>query len=240
MEPYVKNRHEKRSGICVFDPENPQSVYNLVTDAIRARIDCLNLLDFEITERRLRQKLKPDPRDLQIRISFWNEYHAAIDKGRPMMVRKITHGVCTDAYFYNTYLYDKNRLIFMLMPVSSFEKAQKEVFYTLTDKVRQIAELPLMVEDKNGNLVPDYKLIPHIMRAQKQYADRLYGSAIQSIKIDQTQKSLNLNVKGDVRSLGDKSIEDINQEIAMLEGEIKEKRSSVDAEVIEVEGESES
>jgi len=236
MKENQATRHEMDTGICIFNRDNERSVYNLVSNALRDKIDRLELQDFNITERRLKVKLKPDQRDTQLRVSFWNEYYAAQDKGRQMVMRRIVDGICTDDYFYNTFIYDKNRLIYMLLPVSDYKKANDEMFHTASSKMRDILDMPLITTDKNGNKVPDYKLMAIVNNIHKRLDDRIHGAAMQNIKIDQTQKSVNLNLSAP--NAPAKDIKQLEAEIKLLEAEIKDKRSSVDAEYIEAKIES--
>ena len=220
------NRHEKATGIDIFDKSNKRSVYNLVTDAMRDKIDRLEPADFNITERRLRNKLKPDRRDLQLRISFWNEYYVAQDANRKMMMRRIIDGICGDDYFYNTFLFDKNRLIYLLMPISNYKKAMDEMFYSVTDKLREVIDLPIITEGKEGEKVVDHRLINSFLKIHKRLEDRIMGSVVQNLKIDQTQKNLNLNLSATAEA--PKNLDDVEAEIKLLEAEIQKKRASTD------------
>lgn len=227
------SRHEKEFQISIFDKSYKRSIYNLVPPSIQQKIDELHPKDFDLTEATLKKRIKPDPRDVQMRISFWNEYYNAQDQNRDIKVTRITDGICTSEWFYNTFLYDKNRLMYMLLPIASYKKVMDEIFFLSSEKMREIANMPLWKKDRDGNMVPDIAMCKVISQNHKRLEDRVLGSVVQKLRVDQRQENLNVNVDTKAGAFPPQNIAELEGEIKRIESEISKKRSSVDA--IEVE-----
>ena len=209
--------------VSVYDKTNPFSAYNLVSDAMRRRIDRARELSpelFDLDEAALlkvltKKKAKPTPTDNRLRMNFWNRYEWAFHhKYSNIQVTWITAGVCANEYFLQNYLARAEKVAWLLTPPASYTiRIQEGLSYAL-DKMRAILDIDPF--DQNG------KPNPKVMSLQIKIYDLLEKRALGAIpqKIEQTNKNLTVTSHISNETLVNKEI--ATQTMLELDKKIKE------------------
>jgi len=119
-----------------------------------------------------------------LRISFWNEYHAALDEKRGIKDSYIYRPVCTARSYYQ-HIADCEQVAFILQPIANYEVQLDEALDTGLEKLREVLDMSLY-KTVEGKSVPDPMMVGKIITVTKMLDDRKHGTPTQ--KIDQTTK----------------------------------------------------
>lgn len=123
----------------------------------------------------------------RVRMSFWQEYEAAVTSGRKMYFSRIIGGVCGDTYFRDKFLTDNKKVAFMLTPPSDYLVQTKEALMAGLETIREIVSA--RVVDEDGILIP--RAADVVLKAFMHLDMRVKGAIIQ--RIDQRTLALNVN-----------------------------------------------
>lgn len=204
----------------LLDRSTPGSIINLVPELLRKRIEAIPSEFFEYDEQELARFTKSGrftEIDQKLRITFWSEYHRAMEAQSMIRVSSVTGGVCTDHTFYHRVAVDPARLVFILTQPSNYKVDLEETLYVLVRKLREIADLP--VTDEEGQ--PNYKNIDLLLKTFPHIDNRVKGGVIQRSEI----KSVTTNVTVPKQTV---DISDIDRKLAELE------RKTVESEMLRV------
>jgi len=250
-QPYNKQSREFAEDLEVINPEQRNSVINLVSSALQCRIDEAIAAKpelFQMEEVDLARAISPRPSktDNRIRMKFWDEYdrvHSHATDGRnvgdrvpSMNMTAIYSGICMKEYFYNVYLHKPEKVAWMLCMPSSYTVKMEELLAFGTEQLRDVLELPHCEVDKKG--VVDLKsintkLIEIKAKIVAMVDQRVKGQVIQTIH----QKNMNLNVSAtaaDVKNAGMAlTMADMDKRLAELDrrDKLKERPQNGDVEV---------
>lgn len=227
----IESHAENHTGVTIYDKEEPRSVYNLVSAQVQAAIENISPYLYSWSEKALERHAKLETRDYQLRLSFWNEYNFAQDNFKPTMsIDKITRGVCSKQYFYETVLRDYKKLAWILYPPSDYTITNQELFDRSTREIRRILQMPIT---KKGKV--DHALIREKVKIHLALENRVKGAVVKNIAV--AARHQHSVAAGGSATEAPKSLQEIEKEIKQLEA--KTKTSDVQP-VIDVTAESKS
>lgn len=175
-----------------IDRENPISILHMtrgkLQEAVLAVPDDIGMM----TEKELRKELKPTSVDYCLRVSFWREYEAAVrEKREYIAARTVLLGICSDAYFYQKFLKDPFRVAWLVKPVQAYMKEIEAVLLRGTERLWELVDIDIEIEDKRGNKVVCSRLATVLLETIKMIEARAKGHAMQ--RSEMRAVSLNLN-----------------------------------------------
>lgn len=172
-----------------MDPENPLGLLALTTGSLRAAIEAVPADMALMEERKLRERINPTPVDYSLRTSFWREYELAVrNRDSKIYAASIYAGICSDAYFYQKFLKDTDRVAWLLRPLQGYMKEIEAVLVRGTERLWELVEMDITTIDKNGDKKVDPRLASVMLEAIKMVENRAKGMAVQR------SESKNLNV----------------------------------------------
>lgn len=212
---------EKQHCITIYDHDNTDSVWYRASGKLKQALDdvpkYIKTWSLKAIEKALGDKLTI--RDKQIRISFWREYHDAIDAGRMMSTSAITRGICDHKYLYETLVYNSKKMAYVLYPPADYNLAMGQLLDQSTQELREILQMSNYAKDGQ----PNATVINSKIKIHQMIENRVRGMAPKTLNIN--QKSLNVNVnKKETESqklATTMSNEEIENELTRLQKEIK-------------------
>lgn len=200
--------------IIFWEDGNPKCVVNMVSDRLRELMRQLPPSLLSQDEKEMRRKVQPGWTVEQLRLSFWDEYFAAVDHDdHKMQMSSVFGRICGKEHFYEL-VKDPLILGFIACPPSDYVYKMRTLLDMGLERFQQILKMDLMLP--NG--VPNTKLISEITKIVALIDNRVKGAVVQKIAIDQTSKNLNVNVN---QYEPPKSSEQIEDELAQIEREMK-------------------
>lgn len=207
-----ESRSERSTGLILFDPAEPRSVYNLVPAKMREALDRVNPNIWQYSLKALTKHAKVDERLAQLRVSFWHEYNRTQDLFKKnISMTQVMHGICSHEYFYQSILKDQMKLAYLMYPTTDYIAAMQEMQDLAMREMRKILLLPNA--GKNGTSIVREKI--------KIFAlldNRLRGAVPKHIKKE--SQHLHAHMKIDQQA-APKSVEDIQREINRIERTVK-------------------
>lgn len=138
------------------------------------------------SELELRDMLMPSLMADRMRISFWEEYQRAQDRGVHMMMSKVYDPFMTLQTFYGNFIKKDSNVAWMISPPSEHFLSMKADLYQGKDELGKVLRMKLF--DENGDLKIEQAKV--FIKVFEIYSNRIYGSAIQRIE----QKTANINL----------------------------------------------
>lgn len=207
----------------LFNSENPVAIINLVSPSIRQRIEdayaklpeLFSLDEIELGKcLRAEHSYNPSAVDNRLRLKFWFEYDRVVlyQGTKKMIAANFLAGVCTDDFFYNSYLKNTVRVSWLLCPPTSYiTKAKEGLDYGL-DQIREILQMPIEVNGRR-----DLRLAALKITIVKMLDDRVQGSVVQRVEQKTTQVNVNTTA-GEINQIArEMSMEEIERKIAALQ-----------------------
>lgn len=185
--------------------------------------------------------------DNRIRALFWLEHERATNNKSKMVLKNVYQDVMLPANFLNTFLRNERRVAWMLLPFGSHVANVAALLKKGTDRLSEILDLPLVrqicrchwgcvcrksILEQHGECacdgscicppITDTKVGELIIKIYEKLELRAKGSVPQVI--NQRINSMNLNLNKNVEELpegfGNKSVEEIDAEIARIEAQM--------------------
>jgi hypothetical protein len=217
--------------LSITDADNPRSLINLVPEAVRNHINNLPEDFLHLTEEEL-EAMTPNAQwtmvDRRLRTAFWLEYERVQATGGHMVMTNIFGGTCSKNYFYDRVLTCKPRLGYLLQAPQNYRVATEEALIHGVNRVREILDLPLFTELKDGRRVPDPKVADVIIKAVAMLDMRVKGAVIQ--RIQQHNINENLNQKQNVPEPS--SMAEIDEQLKELQAKAQALKNTIPAEVL--------
>lgn len=145
-----------------------------------------------------------------LRSAFWELFNN-IQDGETIIADKVCRGICKREKMMDM-LMDPYALAFFLCPPVSYTAKLKLLLEKGLERMNEVLSLPLV----NKGVV-DVKVISEIIKVVSTVDNRIHGTASQNIKINQTNKNLNLNVSSELPISNDQGID---QELLAIDKEI--------------------
>lgn len=196
----------------VFDRTNPKSVYNMVPESLRGKMENIphDLWNFTIKELEVAHT-DISPIDRRLRQSFWFEYDQAHKQNRSMRISTIIRGICSRTLFQENIAGRPHRLRYLLEPPEDYKITMHELLATGMEELREILSLPNKTIDLNGNEIADSKLAAVKLKAVEMIYNRLQGMPIhRSMQITQNT-NFNHQVGGQIGAPDFSQIQDVNE-----------------------------
>ena len=216
----IESLAENDTGLTIFDKTAPRSVYNLVPESMQVAIDNVNPKYFEWRLTTLEKHLRPDARLCQLRVAFWREYNYVQDnRKRNISYANVIRGICDTRFLTEKIFQDQLSMAYLLYPVVDQVAAMEEMAELSMREMRKILKLPN--QGKKGANMP---IIKEKIKIFEILQNRLQGAVIQNHRVHQVHQVVpgtpnsHLNT-GDA----ERSVKDIQEEIAALEGMTGEK-----------------
>jgi hypothetical protein len=162
----------------------------------------------EMTEYEIAIEAKPCQVDQLLRVSFWDEVNTALAENRAISENNIWKGVCSNTYWFKVRDEWAMKMAYVLCPLMSYSKANKLGMHLGQKALIDILNASPYEVDRAGNKKFNVKIAALQLHAYNTVQDRVHGKAVQRIQTHNTNES-----KKDKES-----IEDLQKEIAALEG----------------------
>lgn len=163
-----------------IDPDNPVSILHMARGKVAEKIVAIPDSIAMLTDKELRDEIKPTRVDYLLRLSFWKEYEAAVKEKRPQMaVMTVLGRICSKPYFYQKFLEDPYRVAWLVRPVSEYMVEIDAVLFRMTERLWEIADTDFEVENKDGRKVKDPRLMAVVLDAIRMVEARSKGQALQ-------------------------------------------------------------
>lgn len=185
-------------------------ILSLTNNKLRDTISQLPLEHRKLSEADILKSHKFTDTLYLLRSSFWELFNN-IQDGKSIEADKICRGVCRREKMFEL-LTDPYALAFFLCPPVSYTARLKLLLDKGLERMNEVLSLPLMTKG-----VVDVKVISEIIKVVSAVDNRLHGTASQNIKINQTNKNLNLNVSSELPITNDQGID---QELLAIDKEI--------------------
>lgn len=199
-----------RKEIVFWEEGNPNCVVNRLTPRLKkAAMEIPGHL-LGMSAQTLRNKIKANSMDEQLRVSFWEEFLIASDNNQRMRIEAIYPRVCVREYFYKHFVDNPARFAYMLHPPAEYMLQMKSLLQLGLRRFEEILQMPLV----NEKGVVNSKLVSEIVRIVMLVDNRVKGAVVQKVQLE--QKSLNVNMNYEPP----KRIEDIDAELKAVEQEI--------------------
>lgn len=205
-------RSEIETGIAIWDKENPRSVYNLVPPMFRRAMDAVKPSWFRLREATLRNKVNPELRDSRFRIAFWLEYDRCQQRRKEFSITRVLQNVGVDwDYYKNNICCVPKKVAWILYPPNDYALAMQDILTYGIDQMREVLALP----NVGANGKPDTQLIKLKIDIVRNAEQRLMGSVVQKMQVDQRSVNLNINSNASAPKMP-ATLEDIDREIQSL------------------------
>lgn len=205
---------EAPSDLSIFDVSNPNSLVNIAPKAIQEMLPKIPNSYLGMWDCELKKKCEPTPVDHRLRITFWDEYNRAQALGKQMQQNRIYAGVCSREYWDRHVVSDYRKVAWLINPPADYMIAMREILHLGVNKLREILDL----EIKNSRGQPDARVVAEILKAFHMVDQRVRGSVVQRVAIN--QKNLNLNVDAGKSEAPQQTLEEIDAELEKLKSQL--------------------
>lgn len=200
--------------IVFFEEYNPRSLINIVPDAIKSKLKELPPSLLSMSEKTLVKQLDPSWTLEQLRLAFWDEYTIAQDNQKNLRMAAVYGRICDKSVFYDIINHPLS-LAYLVRPPTDYIYSMRSLLEVGLQRFREILKMDL----KNPNGSVNTRLIAEVVKIVALVDNRVKGAVTQNIKIDSTQKSLNINLS-DYQP--PKTAGQIQQELLEIQKEMKE------------------
>ncbi len=201
-----------RKEIVFWEQGNPNCVVNLLTPRLKKAAMNIPGHLLGMSADTLRKKIKANSMDEQLRVSFWEEYFVASDNNQRMRIEAIYPRVCVREYFYKHFVDNPARFAYMMHPPPEYMLQMKSLLQLGLRRFEEILQMPIT----NEKGVVNSKLVAEIVRIVMLVDNRVKGSVVQKVQLEQKSVNVNLNYEPP------KKIEDIDAELKAVEKEIRQ------------------
>jgi hypothetical protein len=202
--------------LAFWEEGNPKSVINVVPDRLREMMRKLPPELLGMSDREFRKHYEAPWTVEQLRIAFWDEFWITTDNNAKMMRAAAVYSkVCSKDTFY-TYTNNPVALAYIVRPPRDYVLSMRSLLDIGMERFYEILNLPL--EGPNGKI--DTRLIGEIVKIVSLVDNRVKGAVAQKIMVDQTTKTLSVNVNKNYEM--PKSEAEIKRELIEIEKEIRQ------------------
>lgn len=214
----------------IKDGDDPASLVNIAPPELEHFIVNIPEELMGLDEKELHTRVKPDDMLCRLRIAFWDEYQQAHNTGCQMLMANIVRGCCTQEYFYKWVAAKPLKMRWIIQVPKNYYLAMREMLDLGLGKLREILDLPIMIEkkiktgkDEYGNFTfetvmePNTKVISEMRAITTLLDQRVKGAIVQRLAIQ--QQSINYNVEGtpaNIEGLDLKGLEALENKIAAI------------------------
>jgi hypothetical protein len=230
-----RNVVEAVKGATLFDRDDPDSLFNRTQGMLHEAIlrvetnkDARRI--YATSERAIKERIKPEPRDARLRISFWDEYSRACERDIFMKVENIFSGICVGEVFIEEYIPDPCKMAYLMNIPTQYLKAAEEILMTGLERFRDILELPLI----NSKGQVQGAVINGILKAVDMLDKRVKGAVMQKLAIHQHTTSGG-NVADAGGTLAHEQLAELEKQIFDVRKKINEKYAVIPESVVVVE-----
>lgn len=229
---------EESKDMIITDDTNK----NLYSPAFIRAIEKLNPDDLLLDEDTLRSRFKATILDHELKQAFWKELALAQKQSRKMKDANVYQGRCVSSYFYSKVLMDKNRMPWMLHPVSSYEDKIESILDSTVQRYNEILQMDISCQrarmewDDEANKYKrvyytdtDAKKALVLLQAIKNIEDRVKGATLQKqLMIKTSTPSVREDETADIDMVA------VDARLKELEGKLNPyDNTTVDAEFVE-------
>ena len=204
-----------------FNLSDEHHFINLIPDSFREAVLKIPPYFLELSEKDLIKEVygdTPNEIDTLIKMEFWDLYEANFEAKKPITMRALIKGTCEERTF-RSLLTESGRVAYIIRQPT---KLQNRIKYAHSFAVNEMIKLltePEPVNVRTG--VPDAKLKQLKFQIYQYLDQRLHGSLIQRMQVE--QKTLQVNIDGNPNTEKEKpqTPEEIDKRIRELEEEIQ-------------------
>ena len=185
---------KEQAAISILDETNDKSLIQMAPPCLAEKIAEVGERYPDwliIPEWKLRQKCDVDERDERTRLAVWDEYSHATRMGRKMRLASILNQSLTRETWNRVYLGDLKKIVWLITPPRSYDSAMKQIVNTGLKRMLEIINLPIV--DQKGKV--NTAVITQILKTFSLADQRLRGSVVQNVRIQQQSLNLNANVE---------------------------------------------
>lgn len=225
--------------VAIFDERNTKSVVNLVDENVKKSILAIPDEYWELSEARLRKKVKPDELTCRLRITFWDEYQAAHADGRKMLMSNVMRGVTYAEHFHKRVLGNTDMMAWICRPPTDFLLAMRDILFVGLERLRELVKQPIvrkvLVKNKKGEVERDedgkplyetkidYVLAKEIKTIVEKMSDRVHGAVIQRMQVNQRSENLHVVASADpMAALPMDDLNAIDQQLTLVRQKLAE------------------
>lgn len=177
-----------------FNTHDEHHFINLIPDSFREAVLKIPPYFLELSEKDLIKEVygdTPNEIDTLIKMEFWDLYEANFEKKIPITISKLIKGTC-DQMTFRKLLTESGRVAYIIRQPT---KLQNRIKYAHSFAVNEMIKLltePEPINVRTG--VPDAKLKQLKFQIYQYLDQRLHGSLIQRMQVE--QKTLQVNIDG--------------------------------------------
>lgn len=177
-----------------FNLSDEHHFINLIPDSFREAVLKIPPYFLELSEKDLIKEVygdTPNEIDTLIKMEFWDLYEANFEAKKPITMRALIKGTCDERTF-RSLLTESGRVAYIIRQPT---KLQNRIKYAHSFAVNEMIKLltePEPINTRTG--VPDAKLKQLKFQIYQYLDQRLHGSLIQRMQVE--QKTLQVNIDG--------------------------------------------
>lgn len=142
LDPGEKTRGEEHTGITIFDPTEPRSVFNLVPREVREAMKRVHPDVWKFSFPMIEKRAKVDASLAQLRVAFWAEYNHVQDMFKDRIIMSnVTRNICSKPTLYQ-YLRDQYKCAYLFYPTVDYTSAMMEMQDLALREMRKILKMP--------------------------------------------------------------------------------------------------
>jgi hypothetical protein len=179
--------------VSIFDQTIPRSLINIVPEELKLRMTQIaekHAPWFLFEENKLKATTDPDSTTARLKLTFWDEYTRAQDRGCHMIIANVVRGVCSRDYFYRVVMMEDKALAWIITPPKDYMVIMRDLLEIGLDRMREIITLPI----RNAKGDVDVRLVSEILKAVEKIELRVKGAIIQRHLVKQQSLHMHANV----------------------------------------------
>lgn len=142
LAPGEKTSGEEHTGITIFDPAEPRSVYNLVPTEVQKSMKNVHPEVWKYSFPLIEKRAKVDVTLAQLRVAFWQEYNNTQDLFKDRIIMSnVTRNICSKPTLYS-YLRDQYKCAYLFYPTVDYISAMSEMQDLALREMRKILKMP--------------------------------------------------------------------------------------------------
>jgi hypothetical protein len=226
---------QMQGDVSIFDETYERALINIVPEELKGamlRVKHGHEKYFLLEERDLWKHTQPTEIACILKLSFWDEYNRAQDRGVRMKVSNIIRGACSRDHFDSTVMASDKQLSWIITPPKDYMLSLRALHDRGIQRLTEVLNLPLIegagraLKDKKGKVrkdekgevvrsqgTPNVRLIGEIFRITQYLDQRIKGAIVQRFAIQQHNVNQNIPPAMDATSL--EELETMERRIAI-------------------------
>lgn len=188
-------------------------------------------LKYDVVCEKLRAKNNGKiPPELQMfRMRFWEEYDKCVVLGEGLRLKPIINEVCDVEYFRRNIKRDFIAISYIFCKPPTPEIYMRTLNNRILERFAEIIEMDIYTIDKEGNRVPNVKLLNTFINLSKTLLDRTEGGVVHRQEIHSLSANVNLpsntptNILKMTERLNELKGQVVPNEVLVIEGETNPK-----------------